>query len=111
MDTLPNVTGGLFALAGGLAFFTGLALFRAISAARWHNQRQFWQFLALSIPLAIGTAGVFWIGHQKWYLSAFGDMGFSPDWQCTTNPLTEPVCLRNVPKPRAPQPKAGGESR
>jgi hypothetical protein len=111
MDTLPNVTGGFFVIAGGLALLTAFVVFRAINAIRWHNQREFWLFLVMAIPLAVAAAGVFWIGHQKWYVNAFGNKGFGPNWQCTTSGgMGSEICIRKVQKPAATQTDAGRES-
>jgi hypothetical protein len=111
MVTLLSIPGGLFLLAAGLACLTGAAIFCAILAARWHDQKRFWQSLAVSIPLGIATAGVLWVGHQNWYLNSSGNFGFGPDWQCTIPKTGAEVCIRNVQKPPATQPNARGESR
>jgi hypothetical protein len=111
MVTLLSIPGGLFLLAAGLALFTGAAIFCALLAASWHDQKRLWQSLAVSIPLAIATAGVLWIGHQNWYLNSSGNFGFGPDWQCTIPITGAEVCIRNVQKPPATQPDAGRESR
>jgi Trk-type K+ transport system membrane component len=103
MNTIIALYAGFFLVAGSLAFFTGFALLQAIKAARWHDQKQFWRFLLLTVPLVIATVGVFWLGAQQAHVKFIGNVGFGPDWQCTlSGPAASEVCLRKVHRESEP---------
>src|SRR5262249_36850777 len=111
MVTFLSIPGGLFLLAAILAFGTGAGIFCAFIAVKWQDRKLLWKSLAVSMPLAAATAGVLWVGHQSWYLNSSGNYGFGPDWECTIPKTGAEVCIRDVQKPPARHPSAGGESR
>jgi hypothetical protein len=96
----------LFAAAAAAAGYSSFAAFR------WGERKRFWLFLGASFPLALVAAALLWIGIGYPHLDErlAGNMGFGPEWNCSSNAAGGGVCLRK-PEPPAAMLQPGAEQK
>ena len=81
------------------ALFTAAAAaagYSSFAAFRWGELKRFWLFLGAVIPLAVVAVALLWIAIQYPHLDErfAANMGFGPEWDCSSNASGGAVCLR-----------------
>jgi hypothetical protein len=97
----------VFSSTALFAVFTGLAMYQAVDAFRWHDRRRFLIALAAILPLGAVTCGALWVGIQYPTANFWANQGFGPDWECSNlGKGSAQVCARDLPKHLQIQPAA-----
>jgi hypothetical protein len=87
----------LFASAGALAVFAGIAAYQAVDAVRWKDgKRGVIAIAAFSVfTAAAGFIFLFASNHATLYF--WSNAGLGPDWECSYAPSSARVCNRDLP--------------
>ena len=90
----------LAALVAAAAAYTAYCSFTAF---RWGERKRFWLFLAAIFPLGALSMALLWtgIGYPRLDEHLAGNMGFGPEWNCSSDANGAGVCLRK-PAPAMP---------
>jgi hypothetical protein len=80
----------LFAAAAAYATYCSFAAFR------WGERKRFWLFLGATFPLTVLAIALLWvgIGYPRLNERLAGNMGFGPEWNCSSDASGAGVCLR-----------------
>ena len=93
----------LFVAAGAYAAYCCVAAFR------WGERKRFWLFLGATFPLAVLAIALLWvgIGYPRLDEHLAGNIGFGPEWNCSSDASGAGVGLRKAqPSSARLQPRA-----
>jgi hypothetical protein len=91
-------------LAALLAAAAAYAAYCSFTAFRWGERKRFWLFLCAIFPLAALPMALLWtgIGYPRLHERLAGNMGFGPEWNCSSDGNGAGVCLRKPPASMPP---------
>jgi hypothetical protein len=87
----------LFATAGALAIFAGLAAYQVVDALRWKEGRRGVVAIAAFSMFTIAAGVMFLFASKHATFNFWGNAGLGPDWECSYAPSSARVCNRDLP--------------